>query len=175
MQKLKKFLRNVWRGVDVAMALISPMMIIVFIICVLELFYRGGEHFRLVDQLEQIGQVTTATIQHLDIHGKTALIQFSNHEGKPEHGYLELKYYARRVVAGLTVGSEVRIRYLPEPYGNRPVLEEHFRQLRFHWTFTGEYGVLALICWAWMVIHPEFLYIGYTRDFSSIFKMELHQ
>jgi len=168
MQTLKKYLGYVLRFFDLLLIAISPLMVIMFIIAVIMGLDYGGTHLRLVNRLEQKGQVTTGTIETISIYSNSLTVSLPDPDGNVQKSYLELKYYSEETIQSLAVGDEVAIRYVPG-INNFPidlVLEEHLDQVRGYFSLAlRQVIIIGLISWVFIVIHPEVLFFGFGQEY----------
>jgi hypothetical protein len=164
MKKLLEIPRVLAALIDAMILFTSPLFMIAIVVCVIVLLERGGEHVRYVQNLEDRGLTALATVEDDESprYGWWYVRFDDPAQSEARTGFIDEKYYTRAVVDSLHRGVQVEIRYLPESYENFFVLEAHFGQVRYYWGFAYDIGVMFLISWLVVILHPEFLYIGYN-------------
>jgi hypothetical protein len=148
---------------DVFLLLISPLMMIGFIIAAVMLLAEFGEHRQFVRRLEEEGRVTQATVESLTSEHAWAHVTYPGEDGDARFGVLDMDYYASDVWDTLQVDRTVEIRYLPWhlPNSDRVILNRRFEAVRrYRGYLTADLLSLLGICWLALVIKPQLLYVG---------------
>lgn len=177
MQTLKKYIGYLLKGLDAILMVLSPLMIVLFIISVIMGIDYSSANMRLVKALEQKGVVTTATVNYISIRLDSITVDLTAPDGSTVNGYLDLKYYSEEVIQSLSVGDKITVRYVPG-INNYPidlVLEQHFDQVRGYMSLAlRQVIIMGLVSWGIIITHPEFLYIGYGKEFTALTQMRLN-
>ena len=177
MAKIVRIIKAILWFLDGLYMAVTPMLIILVVVSVIVLLERGGGHFRFVYDLERDGLVAEGTIVS-DEPSETLgwQVQFYDYAQEDErYGYLSPYYYTPEVVALLKPGAEVQIRYLPQSYKSNVILNEHFNQVRGYWGYAYDAGIMFLVAWVGLILHPEFLYLGYDVPFSELMQQRFQR
>jgi len=155
--------RSIWvgslKGADIILMVLSPLAILMVIVGVIVLMDRGSEHDRFVRSMREDGQVIEGIISGLDREDEIIFVHTTS-QGEDSYWLLYTKYYPEALDL-LDEGQKVRIRYLPPGYEAEVIWEDHFDAFEGYRGYALDVGVMLLAAWLIVVIHPEFLYIGY--------------
>lgn len=151
------------RFIDALLLLLSPLMVIGFLIAVIMLVSNYGEHRRFVRNLEASGRVATAVVKSASPDYGWAFVTFEDAHGEARTNVLEMQYYPDETWEAVTPKAHVMIRYLPYALRNsdRVVLEDRFEDVQSSHAFlSGDMVGLLITCWLVVIIKPHILYAG---------------
>lgn len=171
MLTLRTIGKQVLQALDIFFFLVSPLMILMFVIAVIILLDYGGRHYNLVKNLQEQGVEAQAEVVDAQPTSLGIPVVFN----QPDHGeqylFIKVDYYSPGVIESLHAGDQVAILYLPEYNDSRAVLADHFTDVKHWYGFAVEpLGMMLVACLA-VIVHPEVLYIGYISG-DLIFKPE---
>jgi len=177
MKKLAAILRTGIMACDTLLMLLAPLSVIAIVVCVIVLLDRGGTHFRMVQKFERECLVVEARIVVSEPAESIGwMVEFDDPvQAQTRTGWLEDHYYSAEVKATFARNARVIIRYLPQPYETDVVLNDHFGQVQRYWGFAYDVGIMFLVSWVIVVLHPEFLYIGYDVQPGAFFNQSIQR
>lgn len=151
--------------------LISPMTILLFIVSVIAILDRVGNHQSFLRNLDQSGMVTTATVSSFfqsAVSGEpTIAVDFIDPLQQERTGFIKTKYYPAEIIASIHRGDIVNIRYLEPAYESQVILNDYYANVRNYFGFAYDVIGMMLISWVLIIIHPEFLFLGFGQDWSA--------
>lgn len=157
--------------IDALLLATSPLAIILFLVCVMVILERTGSHLNFVGDMEQEGVVTTGTVAYLPYEADRKIqIHFVDNASQQRTGFLDRQQYQPQDVAQLTLGKQIEVRYLPPLYEDDVVWEEHFDTVQGYFGYLNDVLMISAVCWAMIVIHPEFLYFFFNPEVEEIVK-----
>ena len=121
---------------------------------------RAGEHNRFVRDL-RAGSVLYAEVTEADPAEELIVVRYLA-GGEEKYGLMYTRYYPG-ALEDLHVEQGVRVRILPQAYEARVAWEDHFAQVESYLGYAIEPGIILAIAWMVVVLHPEFLYLGYVE------------
>ncbi len=163
MRKVTRGLAGLRRFLDALLLLLSPLMVIGFLIAAIMLVSNYGEHRRFVRTMEASGLTASAVVKSTVPDREWAFVTFEDAHGETRTNVLEMQYYPDQTWAAVTPTAHVTIRYLPYTLrgSDRVVLEERFEDVQSSHAFLSPDIVgLLIACWLAVVIKPHILYAG---------------
>ncbi len=164
MASLHSIGKQVLQVIDVFLMLVSPLMVLMFIIAVSMLLGRSSQHFRLVKGLQEQGVVAQAVVVNEQPSSLGIPVVFDQPGYGEQYLFIQTDYYSPEVVQSLHQGDQVSILYTPEFNESRAVLADHFEDVKRWYGFVVEpLGMMLVACLA-VIVHPEILYVGYAKN-----------
>jgi hypothetical protein len=161
---MQPFARNVGKMVhwiDAGLLVMSPLAILMVIVAVIVLLDRAGEHAQFLNAMHTHGRVVDGQVSGVEREDALIFVRYID-GGQEETGLLYTKYYPEALNM-LNEGQALRIRFDPHDVDRNLVWEDHFSAVENYWGYAVDSGLMLLIGWLIVVIHPEFLYIGYAE------------
>jgi len=156
-----------WRAwlkrLDVFLFLLSPLAILCVVVAVIVLADRYATHRGDVLAFEREGAPVSAAVFRIEPEDGLVIVAYPE-GGETRYGLMYTHYYPQALTV-LNEGQRLTVRALPAGQGDRVVWEERFGQFAGYWGYaTAPLGMLVC-AWAVVILHPEFLYLGYA-DFN---------
>jgi hypothetical protein len=162
--RIRAAVQSILRVGDVFLLAVSPLAILMFVVGLIVLADRAGEHNRFVRDL-RAGSVVNAEVTEVDQEEDLITVRYLA-GGEERYGLLYTHYYPG-AFEDLRAGQSVRVRILPQAYEARVAWEERFAQVEGYLGYAVEPGIILAIAWLVVVLHPEFLYLGYAEALPS--------
>lgn len=147
--------------------IISPLMILLFIVGVIALMDRTGNHQSFLRKMDQ-GLVTTATVSSLlhsdDSDELNIAVNFIDLLQQERFGLIKTMYYPTEIVNSIKPGDIVNIRYLEPGYESQVILNDYYANVRNYFGFAYDVIVVMVVAWGFIIIHPEFLFWGFSEE-----------
>jgi hypothetical protein len=179
MRLLTKLIKLLLGFLDGFILLISPMTILLFVVGVIAMIDRVGIHQGFLRKLDQSGMVTTATVSSIFRSAvsdePTIAVDFMDQLQQERMGFIQTKYYPAEVVDSIHRGDVVNIRYLEPAYESQAILNDYYSNVCGYFGFAYDVIVMMLISWVLIIIHPEFLLLGFGQDWSVKPKEEIRR
>ena len=144
------------------LALISPLMLIAFLVGCLVVLDRFGAHLGQLRRLERDGHVTEAAVDFASPDYDWVFVNY--HDGVQERsGVLEMRYYPAETWALMQPGASITIRYLPftERGSDRVALADRIDDLRSYRGYLQSDALILLgLSWVVFLFKPQLLYVG---------------
>ncbi len=158
---------NIWEFLDAAAFFVSPLAVLGFIIFSIMALDEFGQHVRFLRGIDGHGLESVGTWNPVSSSGKYAYVAFDKEENGQTGVLVEAKYYSEETLSSLVKGQRVRVRYaLPPEYEFKAVLVDEYQQVKDYAGYFTDLLWPFLFCWATVVIHPEWLYLGFKMDLS---------
>lgn len=151
------------KGLDNILAVLSPLAIIGFVFGAIILITNGIEHYSLVQRLEREGVVNLAKVSYIPNDGDIQ-VTFTTSDGEERTHFIRRKYYPPELLRQLALGDSVKIRRLAQEWEYDAVWEDHFPAVQGYLGFAAAPGVMVLVCWVVVLVHPEFLYLFWGEE-----------
>jgi hypothetical protein len=140
---------------------VSPLAILVVVVALIILAERAGEHNRFMREMRESGQVVDAIVSGVDQEAQLVFVRFA--EQDENQVWLLYTHYYPEALEQLSKGQTVRVRYLPASSEAKVLWEDHITAAYTYWGYAVDSGMMLIIAWLIVIIHPEFLYIGYAN------------
>ena len=153
-------LRGLVQKVDLLLFVFSPLAILCVLFMLIVLAERYFEHREAVETFQRDGIVVIGTVQRVEVQDQLVFVNFTN-QGEARIGLLYTRYYPA-ALEQLRAGQTLGLRVLPPSLGDQVVWQEHFDEFAGYWGYASEVLIPLLCAWALVILHPEFLYMGFS-------------
>ncbi len=153
-------LRGLVQKVDLLLFVFSPLAILCVLFMLIVLAERYFGHREAVETYQRDGIAVVGTVQRVDVPEQLVFVEFT-YQGEARTGLLYTRYYPAALEL-LRGGQALGLRALPPSLGDRVVWEEHFDEFAGYWGYASEVLIPLLCAWALVILHPEFLYMGFS-------------
>jgi hypothetical protein len=154
------------RLADIFLFAISPLAILMAVVALIVLADRASEHNRFLRELRASGQVTNAEVSGIEWEYALVFVRYIQ-EGEERFGLLYTRYYPE-AAHQLQLGQSLRVRYLPHGSAEEVIWEDHFSAVENYYGYAREGGIMLAVAWIIVVLHPEFLYLGYAGTLPDL-------
>jgi len=145
-------------------------MIILFVVAVIVLADRFNEHRQFVNQLDTLGQDAWALVVTGERSSVGIYVTFRDAADAERAGFVRPQYYSEERLQTVKAGAEIRVRYLPAQYASYVVLSDQLETVRAYRGYATDVLLALAFSWLWIVIYPDFLYLGYVDDNQYIWQ-----
>ena len=158
-------LKAVVHLLDGFLFILTPLIIILFIILVIVTLDNFGNHWALLRLMETDGEVVQGKM--MDTYDPAAedetylAVQFAAYYNPEEIGLVRIAYYSEQQLSRLREGDPVEVRYLPNEIETVVMLEQYFNPPANFFQLNKVNLILLAICWLIIAWHPQMLYLGY--------------
>lgn len=169
MHRLRSGLVILKNFVNILLISIAPMFAVLFVIGIIMLLEDTGAHHRLVTKFEQNGIAALANVDQITTYDGSLQVVFTDAGAKERRGRIKASYYPPEVWQSYIQREQVEILYLPESYEYEVVLRAEFGYVQGYWGFAVQELLILAVSWFFIILHPEFLYLGYVKDLHELY------
>lgn len=170
LRKIQRAIQGILTTLDVLLLILSPLVIILFVVLVIVLLDSFGTHWRYLNRLAEQGStawgVMVESFQPDDEEEVYLAIRYPTPQNNDEIGLLRMAYYSKAELLRLHEGDVVKVRYLPDQSDVTVMLEDSFSPLSRFLLLNRINLILLVVCWAILAWHPEFLYLGFITRYD---------
>jgi hypothetical protein len=154
--------KSVW----IFLAVMTPLM---FLVGVIVAFDQANQHWRLLNNLQAYGAVTSGNISYVSPEDGRAGVDFVRSDGSEFYAVLKLQYYPESVVESLAPGQVLLIYYIDEVVSgwDEAVLAEYYDYVQAHFPISPETLWIMGICLLIIALQPQVVFWGFD-DFDKI-------
>lgn len=154
-------LKNVWKVLDLFLYVLSPMVIIAFVVLCIVIVNGFGEHMDWLSALKEQNTLVEGTLGHFSEGDKMIFVNLDKELNGFDSLVIYTRYYSAETLASLKEGQRVRVYCtVPPKYEARAALVDHFSEVQYYVGYFADLLVPFLLCWVVIVLHPDFLYLG---------------
>lgn len=154
------------------LAVMAPLM---FLVGVIVAFDQANQHWRLLNNLQTYGAVTSGNISYVSLEDHRSGVAFVRSDGSEFYASLNLKHYPETVVQSLAPGQVLLIYYIDKPISGWDdiVLAEYFDHAQAYFPISPETLWIMGICFLIIAIQPQVVFWGFG-DFDEIMQNLFH-
>jgi hypothetical protein len=148
------------------LAAMAPLM---FLVGVIVAFDQANQHWRLLNNLQDYGVVTSGNISYVSLEDGRAGVDFVRSDGSEFYASLKLSHYPTSVARSLAPGQVLLIYYIDKPISgwDEVVLAEYYDHAQAYFPISPDTMWILGICFFVIAIQPQVVFLGFS-DFDTI-------